>query len=374
MGYIPKEEMEKLKVQLADRRASMRRSSLRKSTAAGAAAEMYPSIDSQAVAVDVGEASTGGLAAPPPPDEAAEAAPREVDLVVDEGGEEFADNGGPVVDPHTAAAPAPASAVSRLFGLGKPKQKKYSANYDATAGATTPPISPSGRTISPSAARPAAPETSLAPLEVANALPLSVAETPSPGPSPRQLQRAYLAAAEAAIRALEGSDDTTGGEDGMSSPRLRASTSAAAFAAVFNTPIPEEGSPGLSPDAPPSEPGTFGAAAGAPRTLDEAISAGVAAAVRAVDDGDEPDDGDDGASVSTRRSVGPSPWQVQMAYLAAREAAELAMEEADFDTPAPASAYAGAVQEAAASALAGARASVHRVSVAELSNTRAYRV
>ena len=105
MGYIPKEEMEKLKVQLADRRASMRRSSLRKSTAAGAAA-MYPSIDSQAVAVDVGEASTGGLAAPPPPDEAAEAAPREVDLVVDEGGEEFADNGGPVVDPHTAAAPA----------------------------------------------------------------------------------------------------------------------------------------------------------------------------------------------------------------------------------------------------------------------------
>ena len=93
-----------------------------------------------------------------------------------------------------------------------------------------------------------------------------------------------------------------------------------------------------------------------------------------MDDGDEPDDGDDGASVSTRRSVGPSPWQVQMAYLAAREAAELAMEEADFDTPAPASAYAGAVQEAAASALAGARASVHRVSVAELSNTRAYRV
>ena len=373
MGYIPREEMEKLMVQLADRRASMRRSSLRKSAAAGAAAAMYPSIDAQAAAVDVGEASTGGPAAAPPPHDAAGAAAREVDLVVDEGGEEFADNGGPVVDPHTAAAPAPASAVSRLFGLGKPKQKKYSANYDATAGATTPPISPSGRTISPSAARPAAPETSLAPLEVANALPLSVAETPSPGPSPRQLQRAYLAAAEAAIRALEGSDDTTGGEDGMSSPRLRASTSAAAFAAVFNTPIPEEGSP-LSPDAPPSEPGTFGATPGAPRTLDEAISAGGAAAVRAVGVGDEPDDGDDGASVSTRRSVGPSPWQVQMAYLAAREAAELAMEEADFDTPAPASAYAGAVQEAAASALAGARASVHRVSVAELSNTRAYRV
>ena len=155
MGYIPKEEMEKLKVQLADRRASMRRSSLRKSTAAGAAAAMYPSIDSQAVAVDVGEASTGGPAAPPPPDEAVqEAAPREVDLVVDEGGEEFADNGGPVVDPHTAAAPAPASAVSRLFGLGKPKQKKYSANYDATAGATTPPISPRGSRASRWARRP----------------------------------------------------------------------------------------------------------------------------------------------------------------------------------------------------------------------------